>query len=155
MVRDTSRSLANDVATQLVFERDARRQGMTIAREHPKRCVLRYRFAIDVPAHDDEHLVNVEFAVGRSTDHPRVHIDGPRCLRHRYADDSICMWLPSDAPERRWVQQDGLLALVGHIELHAFCEAECRAGKPWPKAEAPGQHARKRGCPSCPSRCSS
>ena len=155
MVRDTSRTLANDVAAQLVFERAARRQGLTIARERPRLGVLRYCFAVDVPAYDDERLVTLEFAAGRSNDHPRVHIDGPRCLRHRYADDSICMWLRSDSLERRWVQRDGLLALVGHIELHAFCEAECRAGNPWPNKEAPGPHPRKPGCPSCPSRCSS
>ncbi len=155
MVPEPSRAFASDITAQLLFERHARRQGMTIAREHPNPSVLRYRFAVDVPAHDNERLVTLEFAAGRWTDDPRVRIDGPRCLRHRYADDSICMWLASDSADRRWVQHDGLLALVGQIELHAFCEAECRAGRPWPKKEAPGLHPRKPSCPSCRSRCSS
>lgn len=154
MVREVSGRLVDDVAAQLALEASARRTGMTIARAVVG-MRLRYRFAIDVPVHDDERLVTVEFAAGRSPGQPRVCIDGPRCLRHRYLDDSLCLWLGSDPGEQRWVPADGLLDLVGQIELHAYCEAECRAGKPWPKPEAPGRHQRKSTCPSCPRQCSS
>ena len=50
---------------------------------------------------------------------------------------------------------DGLLGLVSQVEQHAYCEAECRAGRAWPKPETPGRHPRKPKCPSCSQRPSS
>lgn len=114
---------------------------------HPPR--LRYRFAIDVPVYDDQREVISTFAPTPSPPEPIVTIDGPVCLRHRWSNWSLCMWWKTDPRERRWVFGDGLLALVAHIEAHAWCERECRAGKPWPKPEAPGEHPRPRHCPSC------
>ncbi len=147
------RGLVDDVAAQLRFERDARRQRFTYARECDGRR-LRYRFPIDVPVHDHERLVTVEFNVARSPARPVAHIDGPRCLRHRYADDSLCMWLDTDPPGKRWLTEEGLLELVRHVEVHAYCEAECRAGHSWPKPESPGRHLRSPACPTCHGRCS-
>lgn len=152
------------IVGQLRFEAAARRDGITIDRRiicnrRPRLDLGRevldrylvYRFAIDVPVHDEQRLVTAAFSLGERRD-PRVRIDGPPCLRHRYADDALCMWFARDAVDQRWVISEGLLALVPHIELHAYCEAECRAGKPWPKDEAPGQHQRPRHCPSCRGR---
>jgi hypothetical protein len=112
---------------------------MTIETEFvgpPRR--LRYRFAIDVPVHDDQRIATLDFASFDSPAQTVIHLDGPPCLRHRWPDGSLCMWLDSDPPDHRWVPDDGLLALVGHVEQHAYGEAECRAGRDWPKPESPG-----------------
>jgi hypothetical protein len=136
------------IAEQLMFEREARREGMTFKCEpHANLLGVTYRFAIDVPVHDDQRLVTATFDTTRPD--PRVRIDGPVCRRHRFTDDSLCMWFHSDPPEQRWVPEDGLLPLVGDVKLHAYCEAECRAGNCWPKPEAPGAHPRRENCPSC------
>ena len=112
---------------------------------------LRYTFEIDVPVYDDRRSVTVQFTRTRSAVRPRVRIDGPRCLRHRFHDDSLCMWWEGDAEDDRWVLQDGLIELARQAMQHAYCEAECRAGRPWPKQESPGTHPRPPGCPSCSS----
>jgi hypothetical protein len=108
---------------------------------------LAYRFAIDVPLHDDRRIVNAVFKASLPV--TRVWIDGPVCGRHRWPDGSLCMWFDEDPPEQQWVPQDGLLALAVQVEQHAYCEAECRAGNDWPKPESPGAHPRPVGCPCC------
>jgi hypothetical protein len=139
-------AFADDIGARLRFERDARRAGIPIKWEIVgSPALVRYRFPIEVPVYDERREVSALIARGR----PIVYIDGPRCLRHRFLNDSICMWLEEDPPEKRWMLEDGLIGLVGHAREHAYCEAECRAGRPWPKEEAPGSHPRKRNCPSC------
>lgn len=146
--------LFGDIAAQVRFERDARVDGLGYERQCDGRR-LQYQFTIDVPAYDDERVVIVEFAAAGGPAHLNVHIDGPRCLRHRFSDDALCMWVDTDPPDERWVPADGLLELARHVELHAYCEAQCREGLPWPKAESPGSHPRPRACPTCHGRCSS
>jgi len=141
----------DDFRFRLKFERGIRRGGIYFVDEYlrdPRR--LRYRFDIEVPVYDDRRRVAVEFPLPNGPANPIVHLDGPPCLRQRWDQDgSLCMWLESDPPTAKWVPGDGLLKLVAHIEEHAFCEQECRLGKPWPKEESPGEHPRKRKCPSC------
>lgn len=137
----------SDVARQIVFEADARRQGLVPDRQSDP-LVVTYSFSIEVPVHHDERSLIV--VVGESV--PReanVKIDGPVCTRHRFLDTSLCMWWGQDTEAAQWRIEDGLLALIGHIKLHAWCEADCRAGRPWPKEEAPGEHPRPRDCPTC------
>jgi hypothetical protein len=138
--------LVGDLAGQVVFEGQARRSGMTLEREW-KGKKLCYRFEVGVPGRNEARRVRVEFLPGKRD--PSVFADGPYCLRHRWGDDSLCMWTPSDGIQNRWVLADGLPQLVEHIGIHAYCEAECRDGKPWPKEEGPGEHPRKRDCPTC------
>ena len=135
-------------AEQILFERHARRAGMTFERDVlTSPAGLTYRFAIDVPVHDDRRLVTATFAASPSS--PRVWVDGPVCRRHRWLDDSLCLWFEKDGPDRRWVPDDGLLALAVHVEEHTYCETECRAGHAWPKEESPGHHPRPANCPCC------
>jgi hypothetical protein len=111
-------------------------------------AAVTYRFPIDVPAHLETRAVTV--LVGESV--PReanVRIDGPACLRHRFRDGSLCMWWDGDPDVSRWMIDDGLMMLIGHIKVHAWCEADCRAGRPWPNDEAPGRHPRDPRCPTC------
>jgi hypothetical protein len=135
-------------AEQIIFERDARLAGMTFERKiRINPAGLTYRFAIDVPVQDDRRLVTAVFGMSRFA--PTVRVDGPVCLRHRWGDNSLCMWFDEDNSDHRWVPDDGLLALAVHVEQHTYCEAECRAGHPWPKEESPGRHPRPTDCPCC------
>lgn len=68
---------------------------------------------------------------------PEVFVDGPDESPHRYSDGSLCMWYPDDAPERRWVFADGLLALLNLIQAHLFREAWWRETGEWLGPEAP------------------
>jgi hypothetical protein len=152
------------IVGQLFFEAAARRDGIKIDRRPIRRRHTRldlgrevfeqsllYRLVIDVPIHDEERLVAVAFPLGKRQD-PDVYIDGAPCLRHRYLGDALCMWFRKDSADKRWVVSEGLYGLVLHIKVHAYCEAECRAGRPWPNDEAPGRHPRPRHCPSCRGR---
>lgn len=138
--------LVYDIAGQFLLEAGARHDGMAIEREFAN-GVLSYRFAIGVPASSQERSLRAEFVAGAAN--PAVFADGPRCLRHRWSNDSLCMWDPDAPASERWVCGDGLPALATHARLHLHCEAECRVGRPWPKAEMAGDHPRKRQCPSC------
>lgn len=145
-----SRPRFYDIAGRILWEGAARRAGMGLQAELVGQPVRpQYRFAVDTPVYDDQRLVTVTPRSPRSHEDPVVFIDGQPCLRHRWPDGSLCMWLDSDPPEMRWVAADGFLALVGHIEQHAWCEAVCRTGQPWPKPESPGSHPRKADCASC------
>lgn len=136
-----------DVGRRIRFEADARREHLRFDCR-TRGAVVVYRFPIEVPVSYDERQVTA--VVGDSV--PReayVQIDGPICARHRFRDNSLCMWWGDDLTEARWGIGDGLLALVAHTKHHAWCEAHCRAGQPWPKEEAPGEHPRPRHCPTC------
>jgi hypothetical protein len=150
-VRKHNHAWFDDVVERLKFEPKARRQGRSFEFRfvgRPKRAL--YRFPIDTPVHDEQRLVTVTFHSVRSPSTPIVNIDGPVCLRHRWKDGSLCMWFDQDPDAERWVVRDGLAGLMDHATEHAYCEAECRAGRPWPKPESPGEHPRKPDCPSCP-----
>lgn len=141
--------LVDDVAGQILLEADARRRGMKLEREFDA-GVLRYRFRVGMAGRNEERQVRVDFAPARSN--PAVHVDGPPCLRHRWEDDSLCMWDPDGPGSERWLVGDGLPELVEHVRIHVHCEAQCRAGSPWPKEEMAGEHPRKRNCPTCRGR---
>jgi hypothetical protein len=141
--------LIHDIAGQFLLEADARRDAMAIERVFAN-GILSYHFALGVPATSEERSLRAEFFA--CVANPAVFADGPRCLRHRWANDSLCMWDPDAPASERWVCGDGLPALAAHVRLHLHCEAECRAGSPWPKAEMAGKHPRKPQCPSCRGR---
>jgi hypothetical protein len=82
---------------------------------------------------------NVEIRFTHSSPYdPKVFVDGPRSP-HRYGDGSLCMWYPRDPPEQKWVFEDGLLALLNHIQAHLIREARYREApeEGWPGPEAP------------------
>lgn len=141
--------LAKDVAGQFLLEAHARREGMTFVREF-ENGVLRYRFRAPVTGRLEERSVRVDFKSTRTN--PAVHVDGPPCLRHRWDDDSLCMWDPGGPAGERWLVGNGLPELLAHITVHVHCEAQCRGGDPWPKTEMVGEHPRKRNCPTCRGR---
>ena len=62
---------------------------------------------------------------------------------HRYDDNgTLCIWYPNDPPEQKWEFEDGLLALINHIQAHLFREAWWREHDEWLGPEAP--HAQRK-----------
>ena len=143
--------LLTDIAGQYALERSARNGGIAMTRELATDGRLCYRLTVDVPDYEEERSVSIEFAPSHRNP-PAVFVDGSVCLRHRWSDVSLCMWDPDGPESERWFLADGIPELVQHIRIHAYCEAKCRDGEPWPKLEMPGQHPRKRECPSCRGR---
>ena len=64
-------------------------------------------------------------------------MDGPTESPHRYQDGTLCMWYPQDPKERRWTFSDGLLHLIGLIQVHLIREHLWRETGDWPGDEAP------------------
>jgi hypothetical protein len=62
---------------------------------------------------------------------PSVTVDGPVESRHRFSSGELCMWDPGDPVENRWVFEDGLRALLGHITVHLLREAWWRETGEW------------------------
>ena len=99
-----------------------------------------YKLKVNVP-HYDVRQVEIRFEKNTART-PHIFVDGPRSP-HRYKDGSLCVWHPSDAVEKRWVFEDGLLQLIGHIEAHLFREAWWRETGEWLGPEAPHSPAEK------------
>lgn len=95
---------------------------------------------INVPHYERRHVeIRFEKASPRTS---RIYADGP-LSPHRYKDESLCIWHPGDAVENRWVFEDGLLQLLGHVEAHLFREAWWRETAEWLGPEAPHPLAQK------------
>jgi len=89
---------------------------------------------LEVP-HYEPRQVEIRFE--RWSKVPRVRADGPGSP-HRYDDTgTLCMWYPSDPVERKWVFEDGLLALLNHIQAHLFREAWWREHGEWLGPQVP------------------
>lgn len=141
----------DDPRVRIEFEREATERGLVFQRRwtrNPRR--LQYTTSIEVPVYDEPRTVVVTLPSLRGRHvYPDVSISGPICRRHRFTERRLCLWWARDGVERKWSLQDGLYALVELTAEHAFCEAECRAGRSWPKPEASRKHRGRRGCPSC------
>jgi hypothetical protein len=150
--RRSSASFNDDTRRRLRFEREAREVGLPFARRiarSPRRLI--YTVPIVVPVYDEPRTLRITLpALAVPGVRPLVLIDGPDCRRHRFHDGGLCMWWYKDQDEQRWIPDDGLYSLVCHAIDHAYCEARCRRGQPWPKTEAPRAHPTD--CPSCRSR---
>ena len=111
---------------------------------------VEYTFPLTVPATEDQVTVIARIDVHEHGMRPVVHVKGaPDCRRHRYGDQSLCMWYEPDADDRKWTVADGLDQLAAHVARHLFQEAVCRAGDSWPGEESPGRHPRPRSCTTC------
>lgn len=77
-----------------------------------------------------ERQVTLSFSRIRPTD-PMVTADGPTDSPHRYSDGTLCMWYPSDPPEKRWALADGAAALVANVTAHLVREEWYRATGEW------------------------
>jgi len=93
----------------------------------------RYRVTISVP-HYESRRVQILF-LKDSPKVPRVTVDGPVESKHRFSSGELCMWYLDDSAENRWVFEDGLVALLGHVAIHLFREAWWRETGEWPGPE--------------------
>lgn len=110
---------------------------------------LIYRLQTDIPVTSSPVSVKIELRTQRRPWCAAVFVDAPECKRHRFDDDSLCMWWAPHPKSRRWVLPDGLSLLAQYARRHLFQEACCRAGLPWPGEEAPGDHPRPSQCRTC------
>ena len=94
-----------------------------------------YQLSVDPPGCSTT-MVQIEFALPWSRV-PRVTVDGPTESPHRYDDGTLCMWYPLDPPKQRWVFSDGLLHLIGLIQVHLIREQLWRQSGCWYGDEAP------------------
>ena len=99
-----------------------------------------HQYTATVPVPDfPSRRVTAEFD-SRWPSRPRLFADGPTDSPHRYPlrrRTELCVWYPSDPPERRWVPEDGLLILFAMITEHLFKEAWWREHGVWLGDEAP------------------
>lgn len=100
-----------------------------------------YILAMDVPGYGHRR-VQIEF-LHKLGQNPAVFVDGPLGQAgspHRYPErdgSRLCIWYPGDPPDRQWLPEDGLLALLGMIQEHLFKEAYWRENGVWLGEEAP------------------
>lgn len=67
---------------------------------------------------------------------PLAFVDGPRSP-HRFEDGALCMWAPRASRSERWVFDDGLELLLGHVMVHLFKEAWWQEYGEWLGDETP------------------
>ena len=120
------------------------------ARERSGPTGVEYTFPLTIPATEERVTVIARIDMRGGSMRPIVHVKGaPDCRRHRYRDQSLCMWFESDAVDRKWMVADGLDHLAAHVARHLFQEAVCRTGDSWPGEESPGRHPRPTSCTTC------
>lgn len=111
---------------------------------------VEYVFPLTVPVTNETVTVIAWIDMRESKMKPVVHLkNAPDCRRHRYNDQSLCLWFEPDGSDHVWTVADGLDQLADHVTRHLYQEATCRAGDPWPGAESPGQHLRPQSCTTC------
>jgi hypothetical protein len=93
------------------------------------------RVPVTVPVYLDPCTLHITIDKHRT----QVIVEGfPGNLRHTFGENKLCMWFPSDLPERRWTVNKGLLALIEMALVHLFRERYVAlTGEPWPGEEAP------------------
>lgn len=100
-----------------------------------------YKLTVRVPEYE-RRPVEIRFYNGSRPGEPRITVDGPDESPHRYRGGALCIWEPKDDDTRRWVADDGLLALIEAIRQHLFREAWWREYGEWLGPEVihmPGQ----------------
>lgn len=82
-----------------------------------------------------------------------VCLDGPRgraASEHRNGSIALCLYYPTDPPERRWTLDQGLARLFDLARQHLLCEYLVQIGQTWPIEEAP--HGATQPAPRDPAR---
>lgn len=89
---------------------------------------------MEVP-HYEPRNVEIRFADWSRV--PVIMADGPGSPHRNKPDNSLCIWHPKAPVEEKWVFEDGLLALLNHVQAHLFKEAWWRETGEWLGPEAP------------------
>lgn len=130
---------------RLAFERGAKQAYPTLKSSAGRGGGYIATVQVDVPGFEPRTL-----RIAFDRDHvrtPRVFVDGPTGSKHRYADSSLCMWYPRDPEEGRWLQSDGLLALIGCAILHLLREGWWRETGHWFGPEYPHESRESKPAP--------
>lgn len=88
-----------------------------------------WRARVRVPGYDIVHTLRIELE--RHGHDVYVEDWTGDKLRHTYGACRLCMWYPSDPPEKRWKKSDGLLKLIDTAVLHLFKEYYFREKGEW------------------------
>ena len=121
---------------RLRFEQDATQYFPSIRAKTYKKYGRRYTLDVEVPSYGTQR-VDIRFEKGKP-ELPKVRVvDNPNGSPHRYEDDTLCMWHPSDNRDQQWEFRDGLVSLIGLTIAHLFREAYWRETGEWPGPEAP------------------
>lgn len=130
-----------DMPRRASIEADARRAMPQMRqRRHQTKGgpVAVYVVTMRIPGYADR-FTTAEFSYQLPSD-PRLFADGPTESPHRFPDRKrtrLCIWHPADPPSRRWIPDDGLLALFGMVAEHLFKEAWWREHGEWLGDEFP------------------
>jgi len=114
-----------------------------VRRQRPEGVSYTCHVELPVDHYDDRRITIVFDAAAPSI--PRVYADGPTASPHRYSKQELCLWYPGDGAERRWVPDDGLLHLLGMIQMHLFKEGYWRETGEWPGDEGPHEAGSSKG----------
>ena len=139
MWRGNGQPWYTDIRQRLRFERGVRTAYPAInasATGRGTKATVIYTLSVDVPEYEDRR-VRISLANWTTPGAPVITVDGACGSPHRYNDHELCIWLPDDPAEQRWVADDGLLALIDHTRVHLFKEAYWRETGLWPGPEAP------------------
>ncbi len=141
MYRRAGTCWTEDLVLRARYERPAREAYPDLRHRRVQRRVGPvdvYTVAVPVPGYDPR-TVTVEVERGQPNT-VAVYADGPTDSPHRFGDRDrhrLCIWHPRDPDDRRWVPEDGLLALLGMTATHLFKEAWWREHGEWLGHEAP------------------
>jgi hypothetical protein len=95
-----------------------------------------WRVPVTVPGYEIEYTLRIELEERRP-----VHVfaetwTGPP-MKHTFGNNRLCMWYPSDPPDKIWEREDGLLKLIDTAVIHLFKELYHRETSEWLGEEAP------------------
>lgn len=109
-------------------------QRLSLAGAHLDRVL--YLALVEIP-HFGRQYVSVLIDERDTSARPCVWTADPRPMRHQFVNRSMCMWSRWDPPDRRWVYEDGLVALLDLAKLHIYREERYRETGRWMGPEAP------------------
>jgi hypothetical protein len=118
------------------FDGVRERVDVEVAEENRILGHLWLRVPVAIPAYLEGCVLRIKI----SGDSGRVWVDGfPGRFKHKYKEGNLCMWYPSDPPEKKWTIDKGLLALIDLALVHLFKEryAKDHPDEPWLGDEVP------------------
>lgn len=128
-----------DINARRRFERGVRQAFPSIGVTSTGRGMkakVRYTLTVDVPEYPPRR-VTITLPNWSTPSVATVTADGPTESPHRYGQHELCIWHPNAPPDKRWLPEEGLLALIDYARVHLFKEAYWRGTGRWPGPEAP------------------
>jgi hypothetical protein len=125
----------SDLETRTWFEKGVIGSEYTLLYAGENDSTCSYIASVPVPGYKRRQLVRIVFK-GK---YPDVYTPGLTGLRHVYDRSSdtphLCMWYPFDNPDRKWIFDKGLLALLDMIKTHLYKEMYFKETGHWPGEE--------------------